>query len=474
MAMSVLNYKSNGWLRLLFGLYLATSFGPLVEALDNGVGMTPMMGWMAWIRFRCNINCDLDPDNCVSEKLFMSMADHLAEDGYKDVGYDYISIDDCWQASKRAPNGTILADPKRFPSGMKALGDYIHGKGLKFGLYTAMGSTTCQGYPALDCQTVDNCARAKQDVDTYVSYGIDYIKVDSCGGSNSPAFNTTHPYLSGLFLAAANKTGRPVLYHPSGLALEEIGSGRAVQYRLFAKIANMWRSYADMQASWVEVNKIIDFWAADSVAGHKLNEPNDWENFLSVSQPGVVQDPDALLIGNANTSSGCRDCVVRGKDFCPDKKAPEKPCICCGSLSPVEEQTNMVMWSMWAAPLEIAADLRDINAASAAILKNAEVIAVNQDPLVYQGRRALNIAGKQVWKKHLVDDSVAVALYNSNDNATAIPFNFSDVGFTRVDQVMVRDVINHKDLGTHVGGIELDELIPGHGCALLKLTIVWG
>ena len=117
-------------LLLLFNLLKAT------HALDNGVGLTPMMGWMAWVRFRCNINCRDDPENCISERLFMQMADTMVKDGWRDLGYEYVCVDDCWQANERAQDGTIMANATRFPSGMKALGSYIHSRGLKFGVCT--------------------------------------------------------------------------------------------------------------------------------------------------------------------------------------------------------------------------------------------------------------------------------------------------------------------------------------------------
>ncbi len=104
------------------------------EALENGVGLTPLMGFMAWVRFRCNINCRDDPTNCISERLFMEMADVMVRDGWKELGYEYVSIDDCWQSNDRAPDGTIQPNASRFPSGMNALGDYIHARGLKFGM----------------------------------------------------------------------------------------------------------------------------------------------------------------------------------------------------------------------------------------------------------------------------------------------------------------------------------------------------
>jgi hypothetical protein len=226
---------------------------------------------------------------------------------------------------------------------------------------------------------------------------------------------------------------------------------------------------------------IINFWAADDEATHPKLYANEWEDFLTVSRPGVFQDPDALLVGNVMDQHSCRACAGRTdkSQMCPARDEESGhlnyaiPCMCCGSLSPTEEQTNMVMWAMFAAPLEIAADLRSISNASAAILKNREVIAVNQDPLVIQARRVSNVTGLQVWSKRLVDDSVAVALYNSNDEAHPVPVIFEQVGFTSCDQVLVRDLVRQKDLGVFTGGITLDDFIPAHGSALLNLSIVW-
>jgi hypothetical protein len=127
------------------------------------------------------------------------------------------------------------------------------------------------------------------------------------------------------------------------------------------------------------VEKIIEFWAADNQTAHPKTYANEWRDFHEVSRPGVSQDPDALLVGNAANSPSCRKCLSRKPEsgFCPDRHHPDEPCLCCGTLTPTEEQTNFVMWSMWAAPLEIAADIRRIDNASAAILKNREVIAVS-------------------------------------------------------------------------------------------------
>ena len=270
----------------------------------------------------------------------------------------YVSIDDCWQSSARSADGSIQANATRFPSGMKALGDYFHTRGLKFGLYSAMGEYTCQGYPAFNCPDVDHCEQAHKDVETFLSWGIDYIKVDSCRGANNAAFNTTHPLISKWFLEGGRKTGRPVLYHPSGIALKDDHLHTPTQYQLMARTANMWRHFADMQPVWSEVNKIIEYWAADNDTAHPRTYASEWDDFLTVSRPGVFQDPDALLVGNIASSTSCHPCLSRvpASSFCPNRNEPDAPCICCGTLTADEEQTNMVMWSMWAAPLEIAGE----------------------------------------------------------------------------------------------------------------------
>jgi alpha-N-acetylgalactosaminidase len=132
-------------LLILIFYYLSPTYG-----LDNGLALTPPMGWLTWERFRCNIDCDNDPENCIGERLIKEQADRLVADGYLDLGYEYIIIDDCWLSPKRDQNtGRLQPDPKRFPSGIKALADYVHSKGLKFGIYEDYGFLTCAGYPGI-------------------------------------------------------------------------------------------------------------------------------------------------------------------------------------------------------------------------------------------------------------------------------------------------------------------------------------
>ncbi len=118
----------------------------LVIALDNGLARTPPMGWLSWERFGCVIDCQTFPDSCINERLYKEMADRIVEDGFKDLGYDNINIDDCWSEMERDSDGKLVADKKRFPNGMKALADYMHSKGLKLGIYGDVGTKTCKGY----------------------------------------------------------------------------------------------------------------------------------------------------------------------------------------------------------------------------------------------------------------------------------------------------------------------------------------
>ncbi|KAH8025400.1 hypothetical protein HPB51_007712 [Rhipicephalus microplus] len=159
------------------------------------------MGWMSWERFRCNVDCYKDPDNCLSEKLFMRMADHLADDGYRDAGYVYLVIDDCWSERQRTNDGYLMADLERFPRGLNFLSDYIHSKGLKFGMYTNYGHSTCMGFPGTEDHDME------KDAERFAAWKIDYLKVDGChttAKQQSKGYTRFSEYL--------NKTNRPIVY----------------------------------------------------------------------------------------------------------------------------------------------------------------------------------------------------------------------------------------------------------------------
>ncbi|XP_055109045.2 alpha-N-acetylgalactosaminidase isoform X1 [Symphalangus syndactylus] len=302
-----------------------------VLMLDNGLLQTPPMGWLAWERFRCNINCDEDPKNCISERLFMEMADRMAQDGWRDMGYTYLNIDDCWIGGRDA-SGRLMPDPKRFPHGIPFLADYVHSLGLKLGIYADMGNFTCMGYPGT---TLD---KVVQDAQTFAEWKVDMLKLDGC-------FSTAAERAQGYpkMAAALNATGRPIAFSCSWPAYEG-GLPPKVNYSLLADICNLWRNYDDIQDSWWSMLSILNWF----VEHQDILQP--------VAGPGHWNDPDMLLIGNFG-------------------------------LSLEQSRAQMALWTVLAAPLLMSTDLRTISAQNMDILQNPLMIKINQDPLGIQGRR---------------------------------------------------------------------------------------
>ncbi|KAK7503869.1 hypothetical protein BaRGS_00004992 [Batillaria attramentaria] len=237
------------------------------HGLDNGLARTPPMGWLSWQRYRCNTDCKNQPEECISESLYKAMADRMVSDGYRDAGYVYVNIDDCWPAKKRDANLSLVADPDRFPSGIKALADYVHAKGLKLGIYSDMGSETCGGYPGSKFYM-------ERDAQTFAAWGIDSLKLDGCY-STIDDFPIGYPIM-GLEL---NKTGRPILYSCSWPAYYT-GKKLIPPYKDIAQNCNLWRNYDDIDDSFDSVTNIIQWFAQDK------------GNFTKVAGPGNWNDPD--------------------------------------------------------------------------------------------------------------------------------------------------------------------------------------
>ncbi|XP_067875456.1 alpha-N-acetylgalactosaminidase-like [Heterodontus francisci] len=337
-------------------------------SLDNGLMRTPPMGWLAWERFRCNIDCITDPKNCISEHLFMDMADRLAEDGWKELGYQYVNIDDCWAAKKRDSQGRLVADPQRFPSGIKALAQYVHSKGLKLGIYADLGTFTCGGYPGTTLDLVE------VDAHTFASWGVDMLKLDGCY-SNSSTKAAGYPLMS----KALNTTGRQIAFSCSWPAYEG-GLPPQVNYTLLGQICNLWRNYDDIDDSWESVRGIINWYSRHQ------------DVLQPVAGPGRWNDPDMLIIGNFG-------------------------------LSYEQSKSQMALWAILAAPLFMSNDLRAISEKDSSILQNKLLIKINQDPLGLQGRMLLK--GKnniEVWMRELSSLAMALAFFSQR---TDLPYHYS-------------------------------------------------
>lgn len=337
-----------------------------VLMLENGLLRTPPMGWLAWERFRCNIDCDEDPKNCISERLFMEMADLMAQDGWRDLGYVYLNIDDCW-IGQRDDTGRLVPDSKRFPHGIAFLADYVHSLGLKLGIYADMGNLTCMGFPGT---TLD---KVELDAQTFADWKVDMLKLDGCFSTREER-EEGYPKMS----AALNATGRSIAFSCSWPAYEG-GLPPEVNYTLLADICNLWRNYDDIQDSWRSVLFILDWFVKHQ------------DDLQPVSGPGHWNDPDMLLIGNFG-------------------------------LSFEQARAQMALWTVLAAPLFMSTDLRTISPQNVNILQNPLMIKINQDPLGIQGRMILKEKSLiQVFKRPLWGDSNVIVFFSRR---TDMPFRY--------------------------------------------------
>ncbi|KAL8617053.1 hypothetical protein ACOMHN_014224 [Nucella lapillus] len=389
--------------------YVLILFGVMAlgaHALDNGLARTPPMGWLSWERYRCNIDCKDQPDECISENLYKAQADMLVKGGYRDAGYVYVNIDDCWPLKQRDnKTGRQVPDPARFPSGIKALADYMHSRGLKLGIYSDMGTKTCGGYPG-------SKFFMQTDADTFAEWGIDSLKLDGCY-STTADFAEGYPDM-GFYL---NRTGRPILYSCSWPAYIT-GGGKIPPYKDIAQHCNLWRNYADIGDSWESVSGIISWFAEDK------------GNFTGVAGPGNWNDPDMIIVGDYG-------------------------------LSYDQQRVQMAVWAMMAAPLYLSNDLRNINPASRDLLLNPRVIAVNQDPRGIQGYRLekdpRGIQGYRLEKTSNIElwvrpispvgtFAVAVVNYSQGGGPRRIKLSLSNFGLTG-SKYNVTEVFDGKPVG---------------------------
>ncbi|XP_058854898.1 alpha-galactosidase A-like [Acipenser ruthenus] len=330
------------------------------DALNNGLALTPTMGWLHWERFMCNTDCTNDPKNCISEQLYMQMADIMASEGWKELGYDYVCIDDCWLASDRDSQKRLQPDPKRFPSGIKKLADYVHSKGLKLGIYEDVGHKTCAGYPG-------SLGYYDIDAKTFAEWGIDLLKFDGCNFDNLDQLVKGYIDMSN----ALNKTGRDIVY-ACEWPLYTWDGGLQPNYTAVRHYCNSWRNFADIYDSWSSIKSTID-WAAD----HQ-------EIIVPAAGPGGWNDPDMLVIGNFG-------------------------------LSRNQAVTQMAIWAIMASPLIMSNDLRNIDGYSKSLLQNKYVIAVNQDALGAQGQRISKSNNFDIWKRELSGNSFALVFLNREE-----------------------------------------------------------
>ena len=380
------------------GVGILLSIPSPIQAQNKALAATPPMGWNSWNKFGCN----------VSEELVKSMADAIASSGMKDAGYQYVVIDDCWQVG-RDSNGNIVADPKRFPSGMKALADYVHSLGLKFGLYSCAGTKTCAGRPG-------SRGYEYQDARQYAAWGVDYLKYDWCNHGTEDgqaAYTTMHD--------ALEASGRPIVF-----SMCEWGSNKPW---LWGKgVGNLWRTTGDITDCW-------DCKKEWSMGWVKILDLQD--GIESFAGPGHWNDPDMLEVGN-------------------------------GGMTATEYRSHFSLWCILAAPLIAGNDIRNMTPEIKSILTNKEVIAVDQDPLGREGRRVWKDGDREVWSKEMKNGSRAVVLFNRGTSDAEISAPWETIGYPATISASVRDLWQSKDMGRFKS--QYGATVPSHGVVMVTVT----
>ncbi len=393
--------------------FICVLFANIIYAQKfENLAQTPPMGWNSWNTFATDIN----------EQLVKDIADAFIKYGLKDAGYEYIVLDDGWSAMERDKDGNLVADPKKFPSGMKALADYIHSKGLKFGIYNCAGSKTCGGYPG-------SRGHEYQDARTYASWDVDYLKYDWC--------NTTKLNAEGAYMTmrdALKKAGRPIVF-----SICEWGDNKPWEWA--TDIGHLWRISGD----------IINCW--DCEVGHgSWSSWGVWKiinmrkGLRKYAGPGHWNDLDMMEVGNGMTNA--------------------------------EDHTHFAMWCILTSPLIMGNDLRSASKETIKTLANKEVIAINQDKLGIQGFRFTNDDNVEVWIKPLANNEWAFVFVNMNDKPFELQFDWNEheIGDdmnkrslkTKETTFKIRDLFNHKDIGTTKQPLETT--IGIHDVLMIKLS----
>lgn len=346
----------------------------LIVVSGHKLSKTPPMGWMSWEVFRCDTDCKKNESMCVGEINYKQQADALVSGGYLAAGYKTISIDDCWEQTSppRDAQGRLAPDPTRFPSGFKALADYMHARNVSFGIYSDMGIKTCGGRPGSE-------NHEEIDATTFAEWGVDYLKLDGC--NNHPPDDYAHGYPK--MGHALQASGRDIVYSCSWPAYLGSDETKKPFDAMIAAGCNLWRNWHDIQGNWGSLSSIIDHWGDYGPTLQATAGPDG-------PYGGHWHDADMLLVGE-HEAGGLPGVTLE------------------------EGKTQFGMWAMMAAPLIMGNDLRNVPDDAKAILLNEEVIAVDQDPLGQMGLRVSPKGDTEVWARNLSNGDVAVALLNKGE-----------------------------------------------------------
>jgi alpha-galactosidase len=371
------------------------------------------MGWNSWNTFGHQID----------EAVVRETTDMLVSSGLKDYGYNYVVIDDCWSVKdRRDSNGDLIADPEKFPSGIKALAEYVHNRGLKIGIYSDAAEKTCANYPG-------SYGFEEQDAQLWASWGIDFLKYDYCHAPQEQATAIERYTRMG---EALHQTGREFLY-----SLCEWGNQAP---HLWGRQAggHMWRVSGDVFDSWMNIH--MNGWR-----GLGIDISMDIaQDVHAYGGPGGWNDLDMLVVG------------LKGKGQ-----------IGGNGMLFLEYQTHMSMWVMACSPLMIGCDIRSMDTDTGSLLMNAEVLAVNQDPLGIPAERVKQIGRCDIWTKRLADSSVAVSVTNRGSSLEELSVKARDIGMLDTSK-FARNLWAGQDTADFK--TELPLKVKPHETILLKVT----
>ncbi|WP_152396611.1 NPCBM/NEW2 domain-containing protein [Paenibacillus guangzhouensis] len=491
---------------------------PTAYALDDGLALTPPMGWNSWNKFGGNID----------QWKIMAMADAMVENGMKDAGYEYINIDDNWMTSSRDANGDLVPDPTRFPDGIKGVADYVHSKGLKLGIYSSNGTKTCMGLPASQ-------GNEQRDAAKFAEWEVDYLKYDFCynvrfstyapdldkivvsNGGNTKTYEAESPdnTLVGGAKIAGSKVG--FIGNNSGeLIINKINASAAGTYTLTIHYLNGDPSrnlYVSVNGGTGQKYSLSSSGGWDTAAAYpiqvtlqqgentiKFYNPEDG-SAISAQQYGAMRDAlqatgrkimfsicewgankpwlwgpsvghlwrttgDITDTWNSMTTLLDENSVLAQYAGPGHWNDPDMLEVGNGGMTDTEYRAHFSLWSIMAAPLIAGNDITAMSDATKKILLNKEVIAIDQDPAGVQGSKIRDDGDYEVWVKPLSNGDKAVLFFNRSQAATSMSLNIDELGLKKAPVYIVRDLWEHSESAA-TNTISAD--VPSHGAVMFRV-----
>jgi len=337
------------------------------------VVLTPPLGWNTWNTFGCDIN----------EKLVLEAAQIMIFSGLHDAGYEYVVLDDGWQLPQRDENGRLVADPVKFPRGIRALADDLHAMGLKLGIYSCAGQMTCGGYPGSNSYEFEDAAQ-------FASWHVDYLKYDYC---YKPQHDRGDQLYQRMALALAN-SGRDIVFSACSWGADE------THQWIKSTGAHLWRSTVDIWDTWESICRLI----------------GEQKKLLPYNGAGCFNDMDMLVVGmNGSGNVGLAGCTD------------------------TQYKTHFSFWAFMGSPLMIGCDIRSMSPETAKILMNKDLIAINQargyrQPFAVGGSFNFqwgDVENSFVWAKLLENGDIAIGMFNLSNDPRNMYFTLPDLSLTR-------------------------------------------